>query len=141
MSVYTERGTHTSGLYRVAQRLLWHTGVMSAHETLNWNQFRRHVIPGEYNGVWKNVPKHRDFKFGQPVSELAEDIAKKGIKNPVLVYKPEDQKRGVLIEGHHRAVAAGMVGAEIPVEYTSDSQWEPQAEAAREAHLYKRRMR
>ena len=113
---------------------------MSAHELLNWRQFKRRVIPGEYNGAWVNVPKHRDFKFGQPVGELAKDIAENGIQNPVLVYKPEDQPRGVLIEGHHRAVAAGMVGADIPVEYTDDPAWEQQAQAARQAHLYKRRM-
>jgi ParB-like chromosome segregation protein Spo0J len=97
-------------------------------------------MPGEYNGAWKNVPKHKDFKFGQPVSELAKDISKRGIKTPVLVYKPEGQPRGVLIEGHHRAVAAGMVGADIPIEYTQDPKWESQAKAAKNANTYKRRM-
>jgi len=109
------------------------------HDVISVTQFRRHVIPGEYNGVWKNVPKNRNFKKGQPVSELAESIKEEGVKEPVLVYKGKEDKKGVLLEGHHRVVAASMVGADIPVTYT-DTPWsDHQIELAKEMHLKKKR--
>jgi ParB-like chromosome segregation protein Spo0J len=105
---------------------------------LNPKQFKREVIPGEYHGRWDRVAKNRNFKIPPSVESLARDIAVNGIEDPVLVYKPEGEKKGVLVDGHHRVVAASMLGVDIPVTYTQDRVWEPQARVAREAHLYRR---
>ena len=108
---------------------------MSASDNLSWGQFRNIIIPGEYHTAWASIPKHPDFKKGQSLGELTDQVRAEGIQKPVTVFRDDSPSKAVLVDGHHRVLAAKAAGVSIPVEYTDDEQYADQAEVARRTRL------
>lgn len=95
-------------------------------------KFVKRFIPGEYHSNWQGVSRNWDFKKGQSVNELADDIRENGVHEPVVVHA-DGMYRGIVVEGHHRVLAARKAGAEIPYHLVNDPYYENQVERARDA--------
>lgn len=85
--------------------------------------------PGEYAHKWRGVASNREFLKGAPIDELIEDVRKRGVQNPVKVYK------NTVVDGHHRVIAAAVAGQKIPFESTDDATYENQHRVALESRV------
>lgn len=95
----------TAGDYKTPIR-----DVMS-HLQKDWDHSGE--FPGDPDYVHSN-----EFEHGGPrpyVEHLKADISKNGMREPI------DVRRGAVVDGHHRSVAAMELGMQkIPVRYTDE---------------------
>lgn len=87
---------------------------------LNPDQFMKEYHPGEYAHKWRGVASNREFLKGEPIGDLIENVREKGVTTPVKVYKD------IVVDGHHRVIAAAVAGQKIPFEATEDDTYAPQ---------------
>lgn len=103
---------------------------MAAQDSLHPKQFMKKHHPGEYAHSWKRVASNAEFLKGEGIERLIEDVDQKGIQTPVTV------SRGIVVDGHHRVVAAAVTGKEIPFqEAPNPEEYADQVSRARTAYI------
>ena len=103
---------------------------MSAFESLQPKQFMKQHIPGEYSHTWRGVASNSEFLKGQPIGELIDDVEQHGVLNPVTV------SRGVVVDGHHRVIAAAVSGQPVPfTESDTPDEYADQVRIAKNANI------
>lgn len=106
---------------------------MAAQDSLHPKQFMKKHQPGEYAHTWRGVASNAEFlkgNSGGSIESLIEDIDQKGIQNPVTV------SRGVVVEGHHRVIAAAVTGKEVPFQEAHNPEdYAEQVSRARKSYI------
>jgi len=93
------------------------------------HQFMKAFHPGEYAHKWRGVASNREFLKGEPIEDLIENVEQRGVQTPVSVYN------NIVVDGHHRVIAAAVSGTPIPYEVTEDPKYRDQDALARTARI------